>query len=60
MQTATARSGDDDMRENTDKRTRGTNDDGQESVTSADAEGREEGATATSSKKQKEKKGKSE
>jgi hypothetical protein len=60
VQTATARSGDDDMRENTDKRTRGTTDDGQEGVTSADAEGREEGATATSSKKKKGKKGKSE
>jgi len=41
-------------------KTRGTHDDGQEGVTSAEAEGREEGATATSSKEKKEEKGKSE
>jgi len=51
VQTATTRSGDDDMRDNTDKRSRGTGDDGQEDVTSADAEEKEEEATAAQSKK---------
>ena len=41
------------MRDNTDKRSRGTGDDGQEDVTSADAEEKEEEATAAKSKKKK-------
>jgi len=56
VQEATAGSGDDDMRENTDKRTRGTDDVGQEDMTSADAEDKEEEATAANSKKKKGKK----
>jgi len=53
VQTATTRSGDDDMRDNTDKRSRGTGDDGQKDVTSADAEEKEEEAMAAQSKKKK-------
>ena len=56
VQEATAGSVDNDMRENTDKRTRGTDDVGQEDMTSADAEDKKEEATAANSKKKKRKK----